>query len=365
MKTSHSFIGMILILVALGSPSLRFVSLPSQQVRVEQIDCEGVFSQLIRDEDWMGQLVDPVLYTQAQVAEKLRLYSQVHDCISDSNNSDILKTIRKLTEYFLIFAGGFETPGDGSTFYLVNLATDNDPAVLNIRQKVGISPPPGYVYVRFYRTRQAMPDLLKLSFENPDVRGVTIYNRYVAVLADNSDLRSKALPKTISHELVHAYLKSVQGVKNLDAFPLWYDEGMAVHFSGSSLPSCIYTYYGTGTITSCTTSPEDYVQYAANFDFLEAKLGHARFLELVKQSFDEFDPTMLYLQLGYATYQDFSVHAREWEKRHAFLTKAALGGACLVPLIIGLLFYFWRAGTEEAEETPKPPQFPDLPYQSL
>jgi len=101
------------------------------------------------------------------------------------------------------------------------------------------------------------------------------------------------------------------------------------------------------------------------FDFLEAKLGKARFLQLVKQSFDAIDPAMLYQDAGFTTYQDFAVRALAWKKRQDLLTKAAIGGACIVPLIIGLLVYFWRAGKAEAEETPMPPHYPDPPYQGI
>ena len=365
MKTRTQFTSLVLVLVALGFAPQRLVSPPSQPVRAAQTDCAGVIGQLTSDKDWLDELVDPKMDTQARVIERLRFYSEVHACIPAGSSTDLLKTIRKLTEYFMIFAGGFQTPQDGSEPYLINLATSKDPALLSIRQKVGIPPPPGYVFMRLYFTRQAMPDLLKLSFQNPDVRGVTIFTRYVAVLADKSNQQSKTLPKTISHELVHAYLKSVQGIRDLDAFPLWFDEGMATHFSGSSIPSCVYTDYGTGTLTSCTASPQDYQQYAANFDFLEARFKQARFLQVLKQSFDETDPAILYQQAGFSTYEDFVVHALDWQKRRDFLTKAAIGGACLVPLAVGLLVYFWSAGQAEMEETPKPPRYPDLPYQSL
>ena len=355
----------VLVLVALFIQPARLVSPASQPVPAEQLDCEGVFSQLTRDKNWLDQLIDPVLDTEAQVVERLRFYSDVHDCIPADSSKDLLKTIRTLTEYFMIFAGGFQTPQDGSEYYYIDLATIKDPAVTSLRQKVGISPPPGYVYVRYYSSPQAMPDLLQLSFLNPDVRGVTIFTRYVAILVDNLDLHSNTLPKTVSHELVHAYLKSVQGVKELDAFPLWFDEGMAIHFSGSSIPSCVYTNYGTGTVTSCSASPEDYQQYAANFDFLEARLGEARFLQLVKQSFNEINPDMLYQELNFSNYDDFAVRARGWQKRQELLTKIAIGVACTVPFVMGLLAFFWRAGKEEQEKTPRPPQYPDMPYQSL
>jgi hypothetical protein len=219
--------------------------------------------------------------------------------------------------------------------------------------------------MRFYYSPQAMPDLVRLAFENPDVKGVTIFTRYVAVLADQSDLHSRSFPKTISHELVHAYLKSAQGVSKLEAFPLWFDEGMATHFSGSSIPSCVYSDYGSETLTSCTSSPQDYQQYAANFDFLEAKLGQAHFLQLLKKSFDDLDPAMLYQEAGFSTYPSFAVRAMEWKQRQDFITKTAIAAACVVPLVIGLLIFFWRAGKAEEEDIPGPPHYPDLPYQSF
>ncbi len=335
---------------------------PSPAARV---DCTSLLSQLTGEKNWLEQLADPVLDTQALVAERLGFYSAVHACIPVGSSSDLLKAARQLTEYFMIFAGGYQTPRDGSELYLVDLATDKDPALLSLQQKVGIPPPPGYVYMRFYYSPQAMPDLVRQAFENPDVKGVTIFTRYVAVLVDQSDLHARSFPKTVTHELVHAYLKSVKGVGNLEAFPLWFDEGMATHFSGSSIPSCVYSDYGSGTLTSCSSSPQDYQQYAANFDFLEAKLGQARFLQLLKKSFDDMDPSMLYLQAGFSTYPAFAERAMEWRHRRDFITKTAIAAACIVPLVIGLLIYFWRAGREEEEDEPLPPHHPNLPYQSI
>jgi hypothetical protein len=201
-----------------------------------------------------------------------------------------------------------------------------------------------------------MPDLVRRLFQNPEVRGVTIFTRYVAVLAEKSSVEPNTLPKTISHELVHAYLKAVQGTKNIDAFPVWYDEGMAIHFSGSSEPSCTTHDYGSVNITNCTVAPEDYQQYAANFGYVEARLGRMKFLKLVKQSFEERDATILYTNLGFTNYADFALQARAWKRRYDLIIKTAIGGACLIPIVIGLLFYFWRAGKAEVEGPPDPEQ---------
>jgi hypothetical protein len=140
---------------------------------------------------------------------------------------------------------------------------------------------------------------------------------------------------------------------------------MATHFSGSSIPSCVYSDYGSETLTSCSSSPQDYQQYAANFDFLQAKLGQPRFLQLLKKSFDDLDPAMLYQQAGFSTYSAFAVRALEWSQRRDFLTKTAIATACIVPLVIGLLIYFWSLCKAEEQDKPAPPHYPDLPYQSI
>jgi hypothetical protein len=365
MRTPSHFTGLICILVTLMLPPGRTVSAASPPIPAAQVDCAALISQLTARDNWLEQLADPVLNTQAQVVERFRFYSDVHACIPAGSSSDLLQSARNLAEYFMIFAGGYQTPQDGSEFYLVDLATDKDPAVSSLRQKVGIAPPPGYVYMRFYSSRQAMPDLVRRLFKDPDVKGVTLFTRYVAVLADQSDLHSRSFPKTISHELVHAYLKSIQGISHLDAFPLWFDEGMATHFSGSSLPSCTISDYGPETLTSCSTSPQDYQQYAANFDFLQARLGQRRFLQLLKQSFEATDADMLYRQAGFSSYAAFAVEAMQWSQRRDTLTKTAIAAACILPLVIGLLIYFWRAGRAEEQDQPAPPHFPDLPYQSI
>ena len=362
MKTRTLLLAQIVVLCSLGVQPGSFVSAASLPARAAQVDCEAVLRLLTQETNWMDRLIDPILDSQPQVEERLGLYSQMHACIQAGTSDVNLKYIRELTEYFMVFIGGYQTPSNGSAFSMINLASSDDPAVTAIRQKVGIAPPPGYVYVRFYYTRDAMPDLVKQAFANPDVRGVTIFTRYVAVLADNSAVQLNALPKTVSHELVHAYLKSVQGVGNMDAFPLWYDEGMAVHFSGSSEPSCIYTTRDGISGTSCETSPENYVQYGANLAYLENKLGEAKFLQVAKYSFENLDPAILYQAGGFETYADFSVVARNWKRWQDFLPKAEIGGACIAPFVIFLIIWFWRQMHEGDEERKKNLAYSSQPY---
>ena len=89
-------------------------------------------------------------------------------------------------------------------------------------------------------------------------------------------LQSQKLPKTLSHELVHAYLKSLTGSAGFDAFPIWYDEGLAIYFSGSGEDTSIVTPNGQIVVTPT----EDYKHYQIVFDYLEAELGRAQLLTL-------------------------------------------------------------------------------------
>ena len=147
------------------------------------------------------------------------------------------------------------------------------------------------------------------------------------------------------------------------AFPIWYDEGMAVYFSGSSEPSCIYTTRDGVSATSCETSPENYVQFGANLAYLETKLGQEKFLQTVQYSFENLDPAILYQAAGYATYEDFAVRARNWKKWQDFLPKAGIGIACLAPLVIFLVIWFWRQVHEGDEERDRNLAFSNRPYQ--
>lgn len=294
---------------------------PVRETPSSQSDCAESIAMLMDKEDWFDQLVNPILTSEKEVSDRFLLYSEIHQCLDGSLDTlpDDLALIHTLTEYFMVFVGGFQTPSDKTALRLESLDTTNDPAVKKLRDEAGVAPPIGFVYIRYYSSRDAMPEIVRQAFENNEVMGVTLLVRYIAVLIEDANtwaeqiLQNQTLPETISHELIHAYLNSILGVQDLKAFPLWYNEGIAIYFSGSGRDHSVVM----PDFTISTTSPEDYHQYDLNFKYLEAKFGREHFLELIKQSIDELNPVVLYQDLGlpYNSYNWLAVNARGWEEK--------------------------------------------------
>jgi hypothetical protein len=325
MKSSKVLSSLMLFVIAIPfarpCPLDLLPSKPLRETLSSQSDCAESIDMLMNDKDWFDQLVNPILTSIKEVSDKLLLYSNIHQCLDGSVDTlpDDLKLIHTLTEYFMVFAGGFQTPSDKTALRLESLDTTDDPAVKKIRDEAGVAPPIGFVYIRYYSSRDAMPAIVRQAFENKEVVGVTLLVRYIAVLIEDTNtwaeqiLQNQTVPETISHELIHAYMNSILGVQNLKTFPIWYKEGIAIYLSGSGKDHSAVT----PDFTISTTSPEDYHQYDLNFKYLEAKFGRKHLLELIKQSIDELNPLVLYQDLGLRdnSYNWLAACARGWEEK--------------------------------------------------
>jgi hypothetical protein len=305
-----------------------------------QDNCQSVYDQLTRDEDWLEQLIDPILTTPEQILEKLQYYTTLHTCLDGDKEalSGELKMAHLLSEYFLIFVGGYQTPQEASRITLVSLALSDDPALVQIRDQAGILPPDGYVFVRFYSSRQAMPELVRRAFEDGQVAGVTIFTRYIAILEEDrlssseKMLQTQTLPETVSHELVHAYVHSWLGFDNLDAFPTWYNEGIAIYFSGSGKDHSVIT----PAFELHITSPQDYRDYETNFRYLEEKLGREQLLARVKRSIEMADHAVIYQDLGFSDDQSLIAEAQRWNQTRVY-TQWGIGLAAILLVSFGLM----------------------------
>jgi hypothetical protein len=301
-----------------------------------QAHCQQVYDLLIQEDDWYGKLVDPVLTTQDELDQRLWLYQQVHDCLSGDPEarSGELKNVLRLTEYFLIFAGGYGTPEDGSELVLVDLSGSDDEAVVQIREEMGLPAPEGFIYVRMYESRQAMPLLVRRIFENENVAGVTILTRYVAVLAEDKPLfaeqilQRQALPVTTSHELVHAYINSSLGYENLSLYPTWFHEGVAIYFSRSGENHSVVT----PGFSMYRTSPEEYQEYNTNFQYLESELGRDRLLTLIQEALANLEPGQVFFEAGIKTDDELFKLAFDWRGKQ---NNIRLGAGLLVALMLG------------------------------
>jgi hypothetical protein len=340
----------VLMSITLLTPFISPISKPSEKTLSSpdiliQEECEILLEPLIEGDISTEQLINPILTSQTEINEKVDLYSNMHNCLDEGTNSlsaEDRAIIQTLLEYFLVFAGGLQTPSDETTLNLVSLATSTDQAVVRIRDVAGIEAPAGYIFVRFYSSREAMPELVRQAFEAPDVAGVTILSRYIAVLAERKEtwaqraLQLQTLPETISHELIHAYVNSTLGQLKFD-LPAWYSEGLAIYFSGSEKIHTVVT----PNFTISNTSTEDYQLYDITFKFLEASHGRDHMLELINLSIQEADPSILYQDLDISDDQVLISRARAWSQQRNNLAR---GGIIVVALITMLLL--WRLAPE-------------------
>lgn len=308
-------------------------------------DCRIILEPLISGDITSEQLSNPILTSQSEIDARLDLFSDMYSCLEDDANlltGEEGERIRALLEYFLIFAGGLDTPSDETTLELVMLENSTDPAIIEIRDEAGIEPPEGFIFLRFYSSREAMPQLLRRAFISPEVAGVTIFSRYIAVLAEDKKtwpqraLQLQTLPETTSHELIHAFVNSTLAPMKVN-LPAWYSEGLAIYFSGSEGIHTIVT----PNLTITNSSSEDYRQYDTTLKYLESRHGRERLLELINSSIKESDPTILYRDLEINDDQQLLSQARAWSQGRNNLAR---GGIVVVALIAVLLL--WRLAPE-------------------
>ena len=77
-----------------------------------------------------------MLHPHEQLSERQQLIEQVHNCLEGEVEPlpDDLVMVYKLTEYFLIFAAGFETDADASTLTIVDLTSVEMEAIQLLRR---------------------------------------------------------------------------------------------------------------------------------------------------------------------------------------------------------------------------------------
>lgn len=161
------------------------------------------------------------------------------------------------------------------------LANNDVRSVVTLRKTVKIPPPPGFVYVKTYKTAKSMPPVVADVFqrltpeEGAKVQGVTIRGRYIAILkSDYAEQNADSL----AHEMVHAYITLVSPSE----LPKWFQEGSAVYFTGGSE----YSYYikNGDTRIAQVGIPEDYKRKLYAFQHLEHDLGKKKLYEFVRKS---------------------------------------------------------------------------------
>ncbi|MCE5198816.1 hypothetical protein LLG39_07560 [bacterium] len=162
---------------------------------------------------------------------------------------------------------------------IVDLRTSKVSSVVSLRDVVKIPAPNEQVFVKIFK-RNALPDVLKPYLEDPQISGVTICNKYIAIIdtefgAEYDDV--------LKHELVHAYISMAAP----GPLPFWFQEGSAVHFSTDKAKK----FYGqpskdqVGVMIGKTVEISDtYKQKLQSFHFLIEKVGNKKFSQWYKNA---------------------------------------------------------------------------------
>jgi HEAT repeat protein len=295
-------------------------ALPAQAAPAYTAECTAARDRLVEDPLWYQHLLDPVLSSTAEIQARAAIYRPIHDCLERSAFPPVENYDRlyEWSGYFLELAAPLAQPGAGSAARatdipsgtLVSFADLQDPAIIKLRDLAKIPVPQGYVYLWTFPSRVAMPESLRTFFADPAVRGITLLTRYVIIL-DDAQARSGGnaglarfyqdqRAEVVSHELVHAYTKSVIGPQNALALPEWFNEGLAVYFSETSQKNS-YTFYESGGLVTVTSStPDNYLLYRDAFRYLAETYGQERFYAVLRETLSTGDPAVLYRPLGIA-----------------------------------------------------------------
>jgi hypothetical protein len=309
----------------------------------QEPDCPQIFSQLSLDST-IQFLANPILTTQTEIDRAVQYYTAINECLTNIPDDDVPKNFQQakaLLEYFLIFTAENYPDDDRTNLELVEFINSENPAVIQLRDRIGLPAPPGFIFIQYYPSRRAMPELVAEAFTNPQVAGVTILSRYIAILDEPTGnwaeqfLQSQSLSGTYNHELVHAYINALlydSAPPQNQHLPKWFEEGLANYISGSGKVHTVIT----PDLALTQTSTEEYHRYELYFRFLESRLGQDKLNAKIKAAVLAGDGSLLYSELGIANSGQLESLAIRWRDRQ-MLARSAVGGLALV-LILGFLY---------------------------
>ena len=277
--------------------------------------------ELLDGGDRFAALANPVLRNESQIEEAAQEYREMLECLNSVTvsveSSEWARTLRHHLRLFLSFAAPEDTVRRVSSLELVDLSATSDPAVRRLREQVGLTPPEGLVFVRYFRNRLEMPVNIRRAFDSPQTRAVTFSSRYVAVLSSatavgtRSPIMGDALQSTFSHELVHAFLNArLDPDVSPEGFPRWFHEAMAIHFSDSGRAH-ISVDPVSGSLLRMEPTVR-YEQYERVFRYLESELGSNRFYSELRTAVDNIDTAQLYRTLDVGSYDELAATAELW-----------------------------------------------------
>ena len=310
------------------------------------------------------ELANPVLCSEEEIDAHAdlcrRLLAQSPPQGDPSLSSPGLLLKQSLARLFMTFA----RPGRGGAgvepgqLQLVDLGTHNDPALQLLRERVRLPAPRGYVFVRTFSSRHAMPSDILVAFQRENTRGVTILGRYIAMLApqpthsSEESLYQRMHRRVLSHELVHAFIGSsvewqrsrsdpAQRVALRNRLPVWFHEGCATYLSDSPGGACVTelveTPAGYRHLTLKSRAPADYQAYKLAFDYAASRLGRRGLFDILRQTIEAGDSHIMLTRLQAVSFEQLLERARDWKSRRLTLLYSLA-----IALLAGVALYVWR-----------------------
>ena len=282
--------------------------------------CDSI-AELLEAEHGFQNLVNPVIRNRVEVEARVSDYREMLSCLESvavsASSLDWVRNLRYHLRLFLSFAAPSEVNTQGSVLEVVDLQASQDPAIRRLVEELGLAPPEGSVLVRYFRSREQMPENIQRAFESPQTQAVTMSSRYIAVLTSPSrsfrqgGIGDGASAATLSHELVHAFLNARLNTElSPEGFPRWFHEGMAIHYSDRGRAH-ISVDPVSGDLLRIEPTPQ-YEQYERVFRFLESELGADRFRQEVRRSVEDVDPSILYRTMDIPSYEELALNAELW-----------------------------------------------------
>jgi hypothetical protein len=340
--------------------STRASARPAAQPVFQQI-CLDAQAEFRAHPGWLAELRDPILNNADEIRDRINRYGVLFRCMSSGGIAVIgdMVEVNRLVTLFMLFAGGSlfpEAQAEAHNFTLT-FSDIQDSAVKTLRDELGIPAPPGYIYIWLYPSRGALPKALREYANDSSVRGITLQSRYIVVFdsvkagTPLQEYERSQRAKVLSHEFVHAYVKSYLGPERGFSLPTWYDEGLAIYLSGSSEPSSAAYFDQNGRQVTWSIPPKDYARYRDDFNYLEQELGRERLMALIRRSILESSPESLLAGAGQASEEELNKLAEDSRIRRG-LTR--LGLFVGIPAILGLVFLVTRRFLKKSRRYPAP-----------
>ena len=332
---------------------------------------------LANPDQYRERFANPVAMSNAEMSSTVRQFTKLNafcrywQATEDAAGSPRNEALRQAIDELEYLTGCLVTIaqvrwGPGHSLEAIDLATNDDPALVYLRTKLQLPQQKGLVLFHTYPSVAALPDEFKPCFSEPSTRAVTLLCRYIIAIDDISlatspAIRWQSLRRHRSHELAHAYVNCVVGYGHLDSLPTWFNEGLALRASRTDTDA-YFTGQGLGGDQALSTGvTKDYKEYASVFRFAEGRLGKPAYYGMLKECCVTASTGPFFAALRVQNYQEL----RERCKAERWKRRLMLWGPIIGILLLWLFFPFDKLGRRRPPPAvttplPSPPAWPPI-----